>query len=266
MDVAVSAPVAISATGRVWRFGPNTTGRDFVIGDLHGCFDQLRAAMAARGFDEASDRLFAVGDLVDRGPSSEEAVDWIARPWFHAVRGNHEQMAIGVAAGKHDKTNYVANGGGWFLALPEARRKIIAEVFSTLPVAIEIAHPNGRVGIVHADVPPNDWTAFTEALERDTLSRKVMRSVVDMALWNRARFTARDTTIVKNVDLVCVGHSPAPDPLFLGNVAFLDTGAVFHGGRLTMVPLDGLLARVRSVGSPAVHEPPFPSMAAAATP
>lgn len=266
MDAAVSAPVAISAGGRVWRFGPNIVGRDFVVGDLHGCFDQLRAAMAARGFDEARDRLFAVGDLIDRGPSSEEAVDWIARPWFHAVRGNHEQMAIDAAAGRCDLERHIQNGAGWFHKLPPARQKSIAAVFDTLPVAVEIDQPAGLVGVVHADVPTGDWTAFTEAVEHEGPSTTVRRSVFDLALWTRARFDARDTSVVTHVALVCVGHSSSPDPLFLGNVAFLDTGAGFRGGRLTMVPLDELLARVRPVGSPAVHEPPFPSTAAAAIP
>ena len=84
----------------VQRFAQNTWGRDFVVGDVHGCFDYLRAVLEHVQFDEVSDRLFCVGDLVDRGPQSEEAIDWIAKPWFHAVRGNHEQMAIDVAAGR----------------------------------------------------------------------------------------------------------------------------------------------------------------------
>ena len=84
----------------VQRFTQNTRGRDFVVGDLHGCFDYLRVMLEHIQFDRVTDRLFCVGDLVDRGPQSEEAIDWIAKPWFHAVRGNHEQMAIDVAAGR----------------------------------------------------------------------------------------------------------------------------------------------------------------------
>lgn len=83
------------------RFEKNKEGRDFVIGDIHGCFDAVRAILGDVKFDESKDRLFSVGDLVDRGPDSIEAIDWIAKPWFHAVRGNHEQMAKEPAAAIH---------------------------------------------------------------------------------------------------------------------------------------------------------------------
>ena len=50
---------------------PNTKGgRDLVAGDLHGYFDTLEEALKTLRFDPAHDRLFGVGDLVDRGPRS----------------------------------------------------------------------------------------------------------------------------------------------------------------------------------------------------
>jgi serine/threonine protein phosphatase 1 len=99
-------------------------------------------------FDRVTDRLFCVGDLVDRGPRSEEAIDWIAQPWFHAVRGNHEQMAIDVAAGRHDHDHYKRNGGGWFLAMPADRRKAVGRILDTLPVAIEIETADDSGGAI----------------------------------------------------------------------------------------------------------------------
>jgi len=50
------------------RFALNTHRRDFAVGDIHGAFDALQRAMEAIGFDARKDRLFSVGDLVDRGP------------------------------------------------------------------------------------------------------------------------------------------------------------------------------------------------------
>ena len=52
----------------------NRAGRDFVIGDLHGCLDALRFLLREIEFDPSRDRLFSVGDLVDRGSQSEEAL------------------------------------------------------------------------------------------------------------------------------------------------------------------------------------------------
>ena len=53
----------------VQRFAQNTRGRDFVVGDVHGCFDYLRAMLEHVQLDEVSDRLFCVGDLGTAVPS-----------------------------------------------------------------------------------------------------------------------------------------------------------------------------------------------------
>jgi len=79
----------------VARYGINTTGRDFVVGDIHGMFPALEELLASVEFDGDRDRLFSVGDLVDRGPLSKHAPDWLAHPWFIACRGNHEQFCAG---------------------------------------------------------------------------------------------------------------------------------------------------------------------------
>jgi hypothetical protein len=54
----------------------NQVGRDFVVGDIHGCFSKLSAELERLRFDRDVDRLFSVGDLVDRGPESAAVVDW----------------------------------------------------------------------------------------------------------------------------------------------------------------------------------------------
>ncbi len=75
------------------HFDINKVGADYVIGDIHGCFASFDQALLNVKFDPTNDRLFSVGDLVDRGTESRECLRWMARDWFHAVRGNHEQMA-----------------------------------------------------------------------------------------------------------------------------------------------------------------------------
>ena len=64
--------------------GVNRAGRDLVVGDVHGCFWTLDRALSEFGFDPSRDRLFAVGDLVSRGPRSEDALPWLQER-FHAV-------------------------------------------------------------------------------------------------------------------------------------------------------------------------------------
>ena len=220
------------------RFEKNTVGRDFVIGDIHGCFDAVRAILDDVNFYESTDRLFSVGDLVDRGPDSIEAIDWIAKPWFHAVRGNHEQMAIGVAAGKHDLALYLCNGGGWFLGLDENRQQLVASVLDTLPVCIEVDTDDGPVGIVHADIAGNDWGFFTGLLQDHSLSNNRKKAVLESALWCRERIQGKRGGYVDGLHAMYVGHTPVKTATALGNVIYVDTGAVF-GRSITLACIQG---------------------------
>jgi serine/threonine protein phosphatase 1 len=105
------------------------------------------------GFNPEVDRLFSVGDLVDRGPDSELALEWIAKPWFHAVQGNHEDMAIRyVTPGNRDAYHYAANGGAWLIGKTMPEQQEYAIELAALPYAIEVETADGLVGIVHADV------------------------------------------------------------------------------------------------------------------
>ena len=228
----------------IQRFEANADGRDFAVGDVHGCFHLLKDELERVGFDEERDRLFSVGDLVDRGPDSECAIDWITRPWFHAVQGNHESMAVGVAAGRHDLGNYMMRGGAWFLALPEARQKLYAEIFATLPLMIEVAHPAGRVGIVHADVGES-WDGFiAQCGEAESNTKR--RRLTETAQWSRSRIHAHEmgypTAKVADLDVMIVGHTPVKAPTMLANVFYIDTGS-HRTGKVTVMELGEIIAR-----------------------
>lgn len=219
------------------RFPKNTQGRDFIVGDIHGCFGVLRRALTAADFNHTRDRLFSVGDLVDRGPSSHEAVDWLDYPWFHAVMGNHEYMALQAAVGDCNEALHRINGGDWWYALNEAERHRTALAFTELPVAIEIETATGAVGIVHAEPVGLDWPEFTDMLV------KPLASTLNFALWCRDRYTDKNVQHVAGIDRIYVGHTPVKSPLVLGNVFYIDTGAVF-GRSMTLVCLDNSVTQV----------------------
>ena len=81
-------------------FGVNTDGRDLVVGDVHGCFRTLARALDAVGYEAGCDRLFGVGDLVNRGPHSADAVDWLERRFAAVVLGNHDRAVLSWFAAK----------------------------------------------------------------------------------------------------------------------------------------------------------------------
>ena len=78
-------------------------GRDWVVGDVHGCFTTLREALRAIDFEHGRDRVFSVGDLIDRDPNSIEALEWLAGERFEAVvMGNHEAADGAPPADRRD--------------------------------------------------------------------------------------------------------------------------------------------------------------------
>ena len=218
----------MSSSARISRFPANTAGRDFAVGDIHGHFTRLQAALDAAGFDPAVDRLFSVGDLVDRGPECEQVIRWLDKPWFHAIQGNHEDIAVRhVQIGKVDQGIYLANGGAWFLAMNFDEQANFAALFADLPIAIEVETPEGLVGLVHADCPFPSWDTLRDCLEGRMPG---LKRVEDACQWSRARIELQDTSGVQDIRAVVVGHTPLRKPALLGNVYHIDTGGWLPDG------------------------------------
>lgn len=65
----------------------------YIIGDIHGCFKTFLALVEKLPKDEL---IILTGDLIDRGPSSKEVVQWVIDnpKKARSVKGNHEQMLV----------------------------------------------------------------------------------------------------------------------------------------------------------------------------
>ncbi len=205
----------------------NTAGRDFVVGDIHGTFDLLDAALKAVDFDPAVDRVICVGDLINRGMRSRDCLDYLAQPWFFSVRGNHEQIFIDIydKGTLQDPANAAKAGPdfAWIFNESAGMHAKMRAAFEQMPYAIEIQTAQGPVGCVHANVPAGlNWKKFKAKLlsgDKDTRNA---------ALWNRDRIYDADTSGVADAFRVYFGHTIVPDyPRVLGNCCFIDTGAVY---------------------------------------
>ncbi|MCU1751957.1 metallophosphoesterase [Pseudomonas sp. 6D_7.1_Bac1] len=222
---------------QVQRFTINTAGRDFAVGDIHGHFTKLQAALDAVGFNPVTDRLFSVGDMVDRGPESADVDVWLAKPWFFAIQGNHEQMAVDAHRLNHKgQASYMhmINGGTWLYGRSTAEQAFYVALFADLPIAIEVMTPAGLVGIVHADCPFDDWGRMLGALERE--QGAMQRSVQTTCQWSRTRISNGNRNGVSGVRAVIVGHTVVSQPAVLGNVYHIDTGG-WMGGHFTLIDL-----------------------------
>lgn len=177
----------------VKSYDANYLGRDFVVGDIHGHFSDLRSLLNQINFNAAQDRIFSVGDLIDRGPNSEQVISWLDQPWFHAVRGNHEQMIVECMSGIGDIPRHTRNGGAWFYNLPPSARLGISEALRDLPIMIEIELLDGRrVGIVHAEAPilrdTDDWQEAKNSISCQ-LGDELQQQALMQALYSRKKST-----------------------------------------------------------------------------
>ena len=208
----------------VVRYGINTKGNDYIVGDIHGCYSKLESALDKIGFSESVDRLFSVGDLGDRGSESHRSIEFLNKDWFIAIRGNHEDMFMQFHDNRWPTDNFMRNGGTWAVAMTKKERLPYYDAYSDLPIVIELETEKGLIGIVHADVPENDWATFVDGLRSYNRSAGFM----DSALWSRDRYNYKDISIITGIDLVVVGHTVVKEPLQLGNVLYIDTGACFE--------------------------------------
>lgn len=225
----------------IHRYPPNENGRDFAVGDIHGHFTLLQKALDAAGFNPAVDRLFSVGDLVDRGPECRDVLEWLAKPWFNAVRGNHDDYVCRFDT--CDMDNWVYNGGAWFAGLAWDEQREFAAQFRDLPVAIEVETPAGLVGIVHADCPFPSWDQLIcELSSPDSASR--LKLVKNTVMWSRGRIEQSSDDHVEGLRALVCGHTPLKHPIVLGNVHHIDTAGWMpgRGGYFTLLNLETLEA------------------------
>lgn len=213
----------------------NTQGRDFIVGDIHGAFSKLKQQLTLLQFNPEVDRLFSVGDMVDRGAESHKVLKWLKKPWFYAVRGNHEQLVIEsfLHAG-HARTHHQSHGGAWFYREPYERRAKYVQALSQLPLIIELETPHGLVGIVHANCPTNNWTELNQKLRSDLPKEHLVES----CQWSRSRVRGQDTSRVDGIYMVVIGHTVVPQQLQLGNVLCIETAGWRDEGNFTLLEVN----------------------------
>jgi len=79
----------------------------YAIGDVQGCYRPLMQLLERLRFEPSRDRLWLVGDLVNRGPESLATLRWLMDhdQSVDAVLGNHDLYLLGRVAGVVSKVN-----------------------------------------------------------------------------------------------------------------------------------------------------------------
>ena len=207
-----------------------------MVGDAHGCFGALRRALLAIDFEDGKDRLFSVGDLIDRGPNSIEAVEWLEGGRFSAVvMGNHEAEMVNLM----QTGNVLSPTKGyqqWTRGIPRQELHRWYHARTALPLAVTVETPTGQVGIVHCSTWRDSWSETLGALAQRNMG------AIDMVLLGidehekRAGPTGNE---VEGIDRVFTGHDPHKQVERRANTWSIDTGAGFPTmKRLTLTRMD----------------------------
>jgi Calcineurin-like phosphoesterase len=72
----------------------SSKSRLIIVGDVHGCLDELKSLLHLCSYCEENDKLIFVGDLVNKGPSSAGVVKFVRSIGAQCVRGNHDDSAL----------------------------------------------------------------------------------------------------------------------------------------------------------------------------
>ena len=211
----------------VWlrKVAANERGRDFVVGDLHGCLDELIALLAHARFNPKRDRLFSVGDLIDRGPRCADVLELLDQPWFFAARGNHEQMLLNYFEDPHSRKPYDPS---WLADLTVDAMARLRTQLAALPHVIKVGEAPQAFYVLHAEL----WDPV-QLLTDDVVDRFIFsdeRQALAKTLWSRhvVQEHWRDPGKryhAETLSRVFCGHTIVQAPLGLERSIYLDTGA-----------------------------------------
>ena len=215
-----------------------------VIGDIHGCYDEMIALIEKLGYSLTSGvpvhpenrTLVFLGDLTDRGPKSLEVVEFVGRAVEEgAVRyvpGNHCNKLYRFFKGNPVKLQHgLETTAAEYRNLPKHKQKDIRDLFMRLyenAPLYEILH-NGELVVAHAGIKAED------------IGKKPVGKVKQFVLYGDitgetlpdGRPVRRDWAAhYRGEPWVVYGHTPVKNPRMIHHTINIDTGCVF-GNRLT---------------------------------
>src|SRR5690606_30543055 len=141
----------------------------YAVGDLQGCLEPLKCLLGRVNFDPAQDRLWLVGDLVNRGPQSLETLRYLyaMRDSVVSVLGNHDLHLLAVA----HNVERLRKGDTLREILEAPDREPLLNWLRQQKLLHYDAER--QVAMVHAGIPPQ-WT-LKKALQRAAEVEEVLR-------------------------------------------------------------------------------------------
>jgi protein phosphatase len=237
----------------LWNDRTNEHGPFDIIGDVHGCADELEQLLQQLGYGKSviphpepgwsnvgyahpdGRKAVFVGDLVDRGPRVLDALS-IARNMVKVgsalcVPGNHDMKLLRKLNGRNVQiTHGLANSLAEIDALPDHVRatftKSLAEFLDGL-----VSHyilDRGKLVVAHAGMKAEMQGRGSGKVRDFALYGETTGETDEFGLPVRYNWAAE----YRGTAMVVYGHTPIPEPEWLNGTVNIDTGCVF-GGKLT---------------------------------
>ncbi len=230
--------VTITRT-KLWNDKRDDAGPFDIIGDVHGCDTELLALLDTLGYDTAARpirhpegrRALFLGDLVDRGPGSDNvlelAMDMIDAGHALCILGNHENKLSRALSGRNVTVSHgLAETLQQLDGRDDAFRERVKAFLGTL-----VSHyvlDDGRLVVAHAGLPERYHGRASGRVRSLAMYGDTDGETDEYGL--PVRYPWADE--YKGAATVVYGHTPVPSADWHNNTICLDTGAVF-GGELT---------------------------------
>lgn len=224
---------------RLWTDRRDEHGPFDIIGDVHGCHDELLQMLDQLGYRKDEDahrhpdgrRVIFLGDLVDRGPSTPSvlrtAMAMVLAGTALAVPGNHDVKLMKALQGRQVKVSHgLAESLEQFESEPPEFRRDVVEFVDGL-----ISHlvlDDGRLVVAHAGMNEKLMGRASGRVRSFALFGETTGETDEFGLPVRYNWAAD----YRGKAMVVYGHTPVPEAEWLNNTICLDTGCVF-GGKLT---------------------------------
>lgn len=266
----------------LWNNLKHEHGPFDIIGDVHGCFDELVALMRELGYEIEEDgtafrvttpagrKAVFVGDLVDRGPKIPHVLrlvmGMVKAEQALCVPGNHDIKLLRKLRGKQVQ---ITHGLGDTLAQlepePEEFKKQVADFIDEL-----VSHyvlDDGKLVVAHAGMKEEMQGRGSGMVRSFALFGETTGETDEYGLPVRYNWAAE----YRGRAMVVYGHTPVAQPEWLNRTINIDTGCVF-GGKLTALryPEKEIvsvpsLKQYYSPAKPFLEEPHDPTLATPAS-